>query len=328
MRRKIFITRRIPEEGLSLLRSRYDVEMNEEERQLSRGEMIDRVRDCDGLVCLLSEKIDREVLEAAVKVKVISNFAVGYDNIDIEAATELGIVVCNTPGVLTNTVADLVWALMLGVARRIVESDDFVRGGRFKGWEPMLMRGYDIYGKTLGIIGMGRIGKAVAERARGFSMRVLYYDIDRLNDEEEKLLNAHYCSLDELLSQSDFISLHVPLTRKTSKLIGRDEFCLMKRTAIFVNTSRGQVVDEEALVEALRERIIAGAGLDVFEKEPEIHPGLLNLSNVILLPHIGSATVETRSKMAVIIAENIINTLDGRKHNNIVNVEVWDCRRV
>ena len=325
---KIFITRRIPEKGLSLLTRRYDVEMNEEERQLSRNEIMDRVRQCDGLVCLLSDKIDRKVMEISDQLKVISNFAVGYDNIDIEAATKLGIVICNTPGVLTNAVADLVWALILSIARRIVESDDFVRKGKFKGWGPMLMRGYDVYGKTLGIIGMGRIGKAVAARAKGFSMKILYYDIEHLNDDDEKLLNAYYCSLNELLSQSDFISLHTPLTKNTIKLIGRNEFRLMKRTAIFVNTSRGQVVDEEALVEALREKIIAGAGLDVFEKEPEIHPGLLSLSNVVLLPHIGSATIETRSKMAIIVAENIINTLEGCKHSNIVNKQVWNCRRI
>jgi glyoxylate reductase len=213
---------------------------------------------------------------------------------------------------------------MLSVARRIVESDKFMRDGKFRGWEPMLMRGQDIYGKTLGIVGMGRI---VAERALGFAMQVLYYDVNKLSEKEEKLLNAKYCELNDLLRQADFISLHTPLNKSTKKLIGRYEFSLMKRTAIFINTSRGQVVDEEAFVEVLKERKIAGAGLDVYEKEPEVHPELLKLNNVVLLPHIGSATIETRSRMSIIAAENIIKVLNNNIDAFIVNPDVWNRRK-
>ncbi len=328
MKMKVFITRMIPEEGFNLLKQNFEVKINEEDKQLSKEDIINGIKGYDALLCLLSDKIDKEIIESTKELKVISNYAVGYDNIDIKEATKKGIVVCNTPGVLTNATADLVWALILGVSRRIVEADHFTREGKFKGWEPLLMRGYDVYGKTLGIIGMGRIGRAVAKRAIGFSMKVLYYDIKKLEEPEEKLLNAQFTSLSDLLRQADFISLHIPLSESTYKLLGINEFKLMKKTAIFINTSRGQVIEEEALVEALERNLIAGAGLDVYEREPQIHPALLKMNNVILLPHIGSATIETRSKMAIIVAENIINVLKGIRHSNIVNPEVWEYRRI
>lgn len=310
----------IPEEGLTILRREAGVEVNPKDRALSKEDIVKGVRGKDGLLCLLSDKIDAEVMDASKNLRVISNYAVGYDNIDLEAATRRGIVVTNTPGVLTETTADLVWALLMACARRIVEADRFARNGKFRGWAPMLMTGRDVYGKTLGVIGLGRIGSAVARRGKGFNMRVLYTGPRRKKELEEEL-GAEYVTKEELMKRSDFITLHVPLLPDTYHLIGEEELKLMKASAYLINTSRGPVVDERALVGALKNKHISGAGLDVYEKEPTLMKGLTQLRNVVLLPHIGSASIETRTKMAVIAAENILAVFKGGPAN-VVNKEV------
>jgi glyoxylate reductase len=260
-------------------------------------------------------------------LKVIANYAVGFNNIDIKAATERGIAVANTPGVLTETTADLAWALLMAVARRIVESDKFMRSGKFRGWAPMLYLGNDVHNKTLGVLGFGRIGRAVARRASGFNMRVLYSGGKRASEEDERTYNAVFCSLETLLRESDFISLHVPLTESTRHLIGGEQFDMMKESAILINTARGPVVDEKALVWALKERKIAGAGLDVYEQEPGFESELAEMDNVVMVPHIGSASVSTRTKMAMMVASGAIDVLEGRMPAHLVNPEVWENRR-
>jgi glyoxylate reductase len=285
--------------------------------------LLEKVRGKDGILCLLTDTIDREVMEAAgPKLKVIANYAVGYNNIDVEEATRRGIMVTNTPGVLTETTADLAWALMMSVARRIVEADRFVRAGKFRGWEPMLLLGTDVYGATLGIVGFGRIGQAMARRALGFDMTVLYYDLQRASEEIEQKYRVRFTPLPELLQTSDFVSLHVPLTKDTYHLIGERELRMMKREAYLINTARGPVVDEKALVRALREGWIRGAALDVFEREPEVELELLELENVVLAPHIGSASYATRTRMAEIAAQNLVKALQGEIPPNLVNPEV------
>jgi len=316
---KVFVTRQIPQKGLEMLKARFEVEIGASDRNLSRREICEGTKDADALVCLLSDAIDEEILSGAKKLKIIANYAVGYNNINVEYAKEHGIFVTNTPGVLTETTADLTWALMLSVARRIVEADKFTRSGKFKGWEPELMLGSDVFGKTLGVIGAGRIGQAVMKRAIGFGMRVIYYSKSRLPLDIESNLNASYVSLEKLLKEADFVSLHVPLTKNTYHMIGEDQLSLMKRTAYLINTARGPVVDEEALVKFLKEKRIAGAALDVFENEPLLTPGLTELDNVVITPHIGSASKETREKMSVIVAENVIAALEGKIPPNCVN---------
>jgi len=316
---KVFVTRQIPQKGLEMLKARFEVEIGASDRNLSRREICEGTKDADALVCLLSDAIDEEILSGAKKLKIIANYAVGYNNINVEYAKEHGIFVTNTPGVLTETTADLTWALMLSVARRIVEADKFTRSGKFKGWEPELMLGSDVFGKTLGVIGAGRIGQAVMKRAIGFGMRVIYYSRNRLPLDIESNLNASYVSLEKLLKEADFVSLHVPLTKNTYHMIGEDQLSLMKRTAYLINTARGPVVDEEALVKFLKEKRIAGAALDVFENEPLLTPGLTELDNVVITPHIGSASKETREKMSVIVAENVIAALEGKIPPNCVN---------
>jgi len=323
MRSAVFVTRRIPEPGLDLLRTECEVEVNQEDRVLTREEIIEGVKGKDALLCLLTDTIDAAVLDANPSLKVVANYAVGYNNIDVEAATKRKILVTNTPGVLTETTADFTWALLMSTARRVVESDRFTRAGLFRGWAPMLFLGCDVYGKTLGIVGFGRIGEAVARRASGFSMEVLYYDEYRRDPDEEKRLGVSYAPFDELLRRSDFISVHVPLMESTRHLFGEAEFRAMKDTAILINTSRGPVVDERALVAALRAREIAGAGLDVYEAEPELEPGLVELDNVVLAPHIASATVETRTRMAIMAATNVLAAVRGEVPPNIVNREVF-----
>jgi glyoxylate reductase len=248
---------------------------------------------------------------------------VGFNNIDVKAATERRILVTNTPGVLTETTADLAWALLMATARRVVEADRFVRRGNYKGWGPMLLLGGDVYGKTLGLVGMGRIGCAMARRAIGFNMRVLYNDVNRLSEDEEQAMSVTYADFDVVLRESDFVSLHVPLVPSTRHLIGARELSLMKPTSYLINTSRGPVVDEKALVEALRCRGIAGAGLDVYENEPEMAPGLAQLENAVLLPHIASASVDSRTKMGTMAARNLIAGLAGKLPLNCVNPEVF-----
>ena len=314
---KLFITRYIPEEAIKRLEEVFEVEIFPENRAITHEELKEKVRDIDALICLLTDNIDHEIIEAASNLKCISVYAVGYNNIDVETATKHSIVICNTPGVLTETTADLAWALIMSCARRIVEADRFVREGKFQGWEPMLMMGNDIFGKTLGIIGMGRIGRAVAHRALGFDMKVIYYD-PQVNPES---LSSDYVSVDltTLCQNSDFISIHTPLTPETRHLIGEKEFNLMKPTAILINTARGPIIDEQTLISALKEHKIAGAGLDVYENEPVIPEELIKLSNVILLPHIGSASYETRTKMALLAAENAIAVIEGKNPPARVN---------
>jgi len=314
---KLFITRYIPEEAIKRLEEVFEVEIFPENRAITHEELKEKVKDIDALICLLTDNIDHEIIEAASNLKCISVYAVGYNNIDVETATKHGIVICNTPGVLTETTADLAWALIMSCARRIVEADCFVREGKFQGWEPMLMLGNDIFGKTLGIIGMGRIGRAVAHRALGFDMKVIYYD----PQVDPESLPSDYVSVDltTLCQNSDFISIHTPLTPETRHLIGEKEFNLMKSTAILINTARGPIIDEQALISALKENKIAGAGLDVYENEPVIPEELIKLSNVILLPHIGSASYETRTKMALLAAENAIAVIEGKNPPARVN---------
>ncbi|MGI6565754.1 MAG: D-glycerate dehydrogenase [Firmicutes bacterium] len=317
---KVFVTRRIPQPGLDMLEERFDVTVNPHNRVLTRDELIDGVKTADGLLSLLTDDISAEVMDANPHLRVVSNYAVGYNNIDVAAATQRGIMVTNTPGVLTDATADLAWALLMAVSRRVVEGDAYTRAGRFEGWDPMLLLGTDIAGKTLGIVGMGRIGQAVARRARGFDMRILYYDQAPVPAAEE--YKAEFVSLDDLLRESDFVTIHAPLTDETRHMIGSQELRLMKKTAYLINTARGPLVDEDALVEALREGSIAGAGLDVYEDEPKLAPGLAELPNTILLPHLGSATLEARTKMATMAAANLIAGLEGNRPPNLVNPEV------
>jgi len=313
----IYVTRRIPQAAIDLLSSYFDVSVNPFERNLRRAELLEHIKDADAILCLLSDSIDRSVMDAAPRLKCISNYAVGYNNIDVEYASKQGIVVCNTPKVLTETTADLTWALIMSCARRIVESDSFLRSGEFKGWEPMLLMGADVHHKTLGIIGMGRIGQAVAKRASGFGMKVLAYDPSLPEDHNTALWKS--TNLQTLLREADFVSLHVPLTEKTQHMIGPGELKLMKRGAILINTSRGAVINESALIEALRQNRIAAAGLDVYEKEPYIPQELLELKNVVLLPHIGSATTETRTAMGIMAAQNAIAVLKGEEPPSRIN---------
>jgi len=314
---KLFITNYIPEPAIKRLEEVFEVEIFPENPANTQEELKKKVKEIDALICLLTDNIDREIIEAAPNLKCISVYAVGYNNVDVESATEHNIVVCNTPGVLTETTADLAWALILSCARRIVEADRFVREGKFRGWEPMLMLGNDIFGKTLGIIGMGRIGRAVAHRALGFDMKVIYYD----SQVDPESVPTDYIAVDltTLFHNSDFISIHTPLTPETRHLIGEKEFNLMKSTAILINTARGPIIDEQALISALKENKIAGAGLDVYENEPIIPEELISLSNVVLLPHIGSASYETRTKMALLAAENAIAVIEGNNPPARVN---------
>ncbi|KAF2957257.1 D-glycerate dehydrogenase [Thermotoga sp. Ku-13t] len=325
---KVFVTRQILPEGLNMLKERFDVEVSDYDGVIPRDVLLKKVKDVDALLCLLTDNIDAEVMDAAgPNLKIIANYAVGYNNIDVEEATRRGIMVTNTPGVLTETTADFAWALLMAIARRIVEADRFVRAGKFRGWEPMLLLGNDVYGATLGVVGFGRIGQAVARRALGFNMKVLYYDSKRAPEEVEKELKATFVDLPTLLRESDFVTLHVPLTKETRYLIGEKELKMMKKEAYLINTARGPVVDEKALVKALKEGWIKGAALDVFENEPEIEPELLTLNNVVLAPHIASGSYATRSKMSIMVAENIIKALSGEVPPNLVNPEVLQKRK-
>lgn len=321
---KIFVTQPIPPAGLDILRQAYpQFQINPDERVLARAELLEKVKGCDALLTLLTDKIDGEVLDTAgPQLKVVANMAVGYDNIDLAAATARGVLATNTPGVLTDATADHAWALLFAVARRIPESENFLRAGKFKSWGPLLFLGGDVTGRTLGIIGAGRIGHAVAMKSRGFDMRVLYAD-DVPNPKLEQEIGARRVHVEELLRAADYVSVHVPLLPSTKHLINAQSLRLMKKTAYLINTSRGPVVDEAALAEALKNGVIAGAALDVFEHEPLVHPELLKLDNVVLTPHTASATIETRSKMATMAAENLIAGLAGQKPPNLVNTDVW-----
>ncbi|MFC1887686.1 2-hydroxyacid dehydrogenase [Candidatus Cloacimonadota bacterium] len=318
MKPKIFVTRLLPEKAMQKLTDFFQVEVNPHDRCLARDEIIAGMKDCDILLPLLTDTIDEEMMLTAPNLKGISNYAVGFNNIDVETATKLGLPVCNTPGVLTETTADLTWALLMAVSRRIVEADNFNRAGKFKGWGPLLLLGSDIFGKTIGILGTGRIGTAVARRATGFNMKILYYDKNR-NPEIEREMKAEYVEFEQLLKNSDFVSLHVPLLPETTELIGERELKLMKYTAFLINTSRGKVINEISLVKALKNNWIAGAGLDVYYKEPEMHPDLKDCANAVLLPHIASASIETRTKMGLLAAENAIAIMTGDRPKHIVN---------
>lgn len=317
---KVAFTYEIPEIAEKiLLNEGFDVWVNREDRTLTHEEIIELAKKNDALVTLLSDRIDEEVINAGKdKLKVISNYAVGYNNIDVGAAKEAGIFVTNTPGVLSDATADLAWALLFAVARKIIESDKFVREGKFIGWRPKLFLGYDIKGKTLGIIGMGRIGKEMAKRAKGFEMNVLYNKRNKLSEREEKELGVKYATLEELVKISDYISLHTPLTDETYHLLDEKEFSMMKPNVIIINTARGPVINEKVLIKYLKEGKIAGAGLDVYEEEPKVPQELIELDNVVLTPHTGSATYETRDNMAKMVAENVISALKGEVPPNNV----------
>ena len=318
----VFVTRRIPQPGLDILfENCRDVEVNPDDRVLTREELLAQVEGRDGILSLLTDSIDADVMDAAEGCKVVANYAVGFNNVDVPAATARGIVITNTPGVLTDATADMAWALLFCTARRVVEADKFTREGKFKGWGPMLFLGGDITGKTLGIVGAGRIGSAMAKKSVGFRMEVLYADPVR-NEDMEHEIGATRVPLDTLLRESDFVSVHTLLSEATTRMIGERELGLMKPTAYLINTSRGPVIDENALVKALQEKQIAGAGLDVFEDEPQLAPGLVELDNVVVPPHIASATIGTRAKMATMAATNLVAVLKGETPPNCVNPEV------
>ena len=323
---KIYVTRDIGERGLKIIRQHFDTEVWPEYAPPPKKTIIEKARNADALATLLSDKIDAEVFDAAPKLKIVSQLAVGFDNIDIPEATKRGIYATNTPEVLTDTTADFAWALLLAVARRVAEADKYVRTGQWKvGWHPNMMAGRDVYGTTIGVVGAGRIGYAVAKRATGFDMKILFYDV--VPRPEIEKLGAKKADLDTLLKQSDFVSIHVPLMKETHHLINEQKLRLMKKTAYLINNSRGPVVDEKALYKALKEGWIAGTALDVFEQEPiPVDSPLLKLDNVVVAPHISSASLETRSRMAEMVAENLVAFFEGKKPPNLINPDVMKTR--
>lgn len=324
MKPKVFahIPKLLAGPALELLKKHCDVELDDRDLKLPKQVLLRKAKGKEGLICLYFDQIDEEVLEGALTLKIVSNMAVGYDNIDLQAATRRGILVTNTPGILDDTTADFAWALLMATARRVVEADGFIRTGRWKARNFTMMLGRDVHHKTLGIVGFGRIGRAMARRALGFDMRILYTQRHRAHETLEKEVQATYVDKATLLKESDFVSLHLPLTPETHHYIGAQELTMMKPTAILINTARGPVVDEKALVKALREGRIAGAGLDVFEWEPKLERGLLRLKSVVLAPHIGSGSLETRTKMALRAAENLVAGLTGKRPPHLVNPEV------
>ena len=320
---KAYVTRRIQDAGLSLLPGRVDFEVWEKTAPVERAVLLEKAPGVQGLLCTLSDRIDEELLSRSPGLKVVSNYAVGYDNIDVDAATRRGVLVTNTPDVLTNATADIAFTLILAAARRVVEANEFLRSGEWVTWHPDLLLGQDVSGSVLGIVGMGKIGQAVARRAAGFSMKILFFNRSPKPD-LEKELGARQVSMDELLRESDFVSLHCPLNAETKGLIGERELRMMKKSSILINTSRGPVVDQNALYRACSERWIWGAGLDVFEKEPvPLDEPLLKLKNVTTIPHLGSATIKAREGMARKAAENLLAALEGRKPADLVNPSAW-----
>ncbi len=326
MKPKVLVSKRVYPQAIEYLRPHADVEYNDAEEGYAAEVLLEKLRGKQGAVSQLTDKFPPAVMGQLPELKVIANLAVGFDNIDLAAATARGILVTNTPDVLTETTADFAFTLLMAAARRVVEGDAFVRSGQWRQWSIDLLCGYDIHGRTLGIAGMGRIGQAMARRGRGFGMRLLYHDAARPPSEVERELGVEYVPFDGLLAASDFLTLHVPLLAETRHLIGAAQLARMKPTAILINTSRGPVVDEAALAEALAAARIAGAGLDVFEREPEVEPRLLRMKNVVLAPHIASASIDTRTRMCLMAAENLVAGLQGRRPPNLVNREAWPER--
>ena len=318
----VYITSVIPEPGIPIVKAACEkVEVYTKDEAHPRKLFLSKIKGRDGVLCLLTDTIDAEAMDTAKGCKVFANMAVGFNNVDVKEATKRGIIITNTPGVLTDATADMAWALIMSTVRRIPESERFLRAGKFHGWRPMMYLGGDLVGRTLGIVGAGRIGAAVAQRSAGWKMRILYTDINQNKELEEKL-GAKKVDLTTLLKECDVVTLHTVLDASTRHLIGEKELGLMKKTAYLINTSRGPVVDEAALAKALKEKVIAGAGLDVYEEEPKVHKGLLKLENIVLAPHIASATIATRSKMATMAANNLVAALRGQRPENIVNPEV------
>lgn len=321
-RKSVYVTRMIPEANIADLRKHFDVEVNPDDRALSKAELKEKVKGKDAVISLLTDSIDGEVLDAAgPQLKIVANYAVGFNNFNVAAATERGVVLTNTPGVLDDATATHAFTLMLAMARRIPEADKFVREGKWKGWAPMFFIGLDVDRQTLGIAGLGRIGQNVARKAKGFDMKIIYSDVRR-NEEFEKQVGATFVDKETLLKESDFLTLHVPLLPETRHYIGEKELKMMKKTAVLINASRGPVVDEVALVKALKEKEIWGAALDVYEDEPVLAPGLTELDNVVIVPHVASATMETRIKMGNIAVGNIIKVLNGQTPDTCVNPDV------
>lgn len=326
---KIFVTREVPGKAFEkLTASGHEVEVSEFDRHLKEEELVEKAKGADALLTLLTDRIDSDLMDAAgPQLKIVSNYAVGFDNVDIKAATDRGIVVTNTPSDEVNeAVAEHTWALILSLARRIVEADEAVRRGAYKGWEPDIFLGINLVNKTLGIVGLGRIGSMVARRAKGYQMTILYNKRTR-DEEKEKELGVQFVSLDDLLAKSDFVTMHVPLTEETRHMINKETLAKMKKGSYLVNTARGPVVDEHDLVETLRSGHLAGAALDVYDNEPNIDPELFGMENVILTPHIASATWEAREKMGDQAVSAILETLEDKKPENLVNEEVWEKRR-
>ncbi len=318
MKPVITVTNIFPQAALDKLAPECDLKTNESGVSSTAKELGRAVSESDAVISYLTDKIGRDIIDQSSKLKVIANYGAGFNNIDVKCASERGIWVTNTPNVLHETTADLTWAMILGAARRIVPADRFTREGLFKGWSAKMFLGGDVYGKTLGVIGCGEIGRSVARRASGFNMRVLYHQRNRLQQEEEKQLNAEFVSLGKLLRESDFVTLHVPLTEETEYMIGNDEIALMKKTAYLIHTARGKVIDDYALVAALKEGRLAGAALDVYEEEPVLTEGMTELDNLLLLPHIGSASFETRDRMALLVADNVLDALAGKTPRTLV----------
>jgi glyoxylate reductase len=318
---KVLSTHSLFEAAREILKASFDVEYWMEPARISRPELVRRVKDKESLVCLLTERVNEELLNAGPKLRIVANVAVGFDNIDVPACTRRGIAVTNTPGVLDETTADFAWTLLMAVARRVAEGEQLVRSGDWKGWDLDQLCGTDVWGKTLGIVGFGRIGRGMARRAAGFQMKVLYHDALRPPEAVEKELRAEYREFNALLAESDFVSVHVPLLEETRGLIGSAQLARMKPTAFLINSSRGPVVNEAAVVHALESKKIAGAALDVFESEPFIHPGLKR-ANTVLTPHQASASIETRTRMACMAAENVVAMFEGKRPPNMLNPEV------
>lgn len=321
----VLVTRRLPHEALDRIATRCEMTMYDGQGAMPRDRLLAEIAGKAGAITLLTDRVDEELLAGAgPQLKVVANYAVGFDNIDLPTCTRHGVLACNTPGVLTETTADSAFALMMAAARRIAEGDRFIRSGTAWIWGPLMMLGQDVHHATVGIVGFGRIGQALARRARGFSMGVLYHDVDRPPAEVEQELGAEYRDLEDLLREADFVSLHVSLTPQTRHLINAERLALMKPTAVLVNTSRGPVIDEQALARALSEDQIFAAGLDVFEREPEVYPGLLACDNAVLLPHLGSATVNTRLAMANLAADNLFAALEDRRPPTLLNPQAWE----